>query len=111
MSINGISIVNNVPFQGKTEAEVDYKPSTIGVNLGIGLPIVGFAAYDVIKNGGFKKCWEMVSKEPQKLASFDLKYSIISLVGGIGLGYLVDYYINKSRRQKAEAAAKFNAQA
>ena len=80
MSINGINpaspttptsptspINNNLAFKGaidKTKNGNEYKKSSMGINLGIGLPMVGFAAYDVVKNGGFKKCFEMMKQTP-----------------------------------------------
>lgn len=106
MEVN--SIMNTAFGAKKTQTKQgnEYKKSSIGINTGFIAPSVGLLGYDVIKQKGFKNFIDAFKTNPKSIKSVDLKLNIITTVGGIVLGLLVDGLINKSRAKKADEVSK-----
>lgn len=105
MSVNCVSGINNankIAFCGNNENKSEYKKSNMGFSLGLLIPTVGLAGYDVVKQKGFKNCIQAFKTTPEVLKTLNLKLNIITSVVGAVLGIAVDHFINASREQKAK---------
>lgn len=108
MSVNcvsGISSTNKMAFGVNNDKKPEYTKSSVGLGLGLLIPTVGLAGYDVVKQKGFKNFIQAFKTAPNTLKMLNIKLNIITSVIGVVAGLIVDSVINASREQKAREAS------
>lgn len=104
-----IGNTQQVAFQGRTAKTKDgneYKKTHIASNSMLLGSVLGPAAYDIHKVGGFKNFWAKLKAGDQTLKSINLKFGLITTGIAIAGGAIINYLINNARAKKADAKPK-----